>query len=142
MDNIEIARRIAELSGGKKNIVLNSVYKTELIIKVKKINKIEISNFMEIGEVLGVTAEEGNIIKILVRADRINFIAEERSKLTKTRVYQITEEEREREKEKKESHDIQKISSEISEKIEKIEKEKIREERKKRQVTDIYIYIN
>ena len=35
MDNIEIARRILELSGGKRNIVLNSVYKTELIIKVK-----------------------------------------------------------------------------------------------------------
>ena len=132
MDNIEIAKRIVELSGGKRNIVSNSVYKTELIIKVKKINKIEISNFMEIGEVLGVTAEEGNIIKILFRADRINFIAEELSKITKTRVNQITEEEREREKEKKESHDIQKISSEISEKIEKIEKEKIREERKKR----------
>ena len=40
MDNIEIAKRIVELSGGKRNIVSNSVYKTELIIKVKKINKI------------------------------------------------------------------------------------------------------
>ena len=98
MDNIEIARRIAELSGGKKNIVLNSVYKTELIIKVKKINKIEISNFMEIGEVLGVTAEEGNIIKILFRADRINFIAEELSKITKTRVNQKKKKRKERKK--------------------------------------------
>ena len=131
MDNIEIANRIVELSGGKRNIVSNSVYKTELIIKVKKINKIEISNFMEIGEALGVTAEEGNIIKILFRADRINLIAEELSKITRTRLNEITEEEREREKEKKESQDIQKISSEISQKIEKIEKEKISEERKK-----------
>ena len=130
MDNIEIANRIVELSGGKRNIVSNSVYKTELIIKVKKINKIEISNFMEIGEALGVTAEEGNIIKILFRADRINLIAEELSKITRTRLNEITEEEREREKEKKESQDIQKISSEISQKIEKIEKEKISEERR------------
>ena len=126
MDNIEIAKRIVELSGGKRNIVSNSVYKTELIIKVKKINKIEISDFMEIGEALGVTAEEGNIIKILFRADRINLIAEELSRLTRTRLNEITEEERE--KEKKESQDIQKISSEISQKIKKIEKEKISEE--------------
>ena len=131
MDNIEIAKRIVELSGGKRNIVSNSVYKTELIIKVKKINKIEISNFMEIGEALGVTAEEGNIIKILFRADRINLIAEELSRLTRTRLNEITEEDRERNKEKKEAEEIQKISSEISQKIQKIEKEKIKEERKK-----------
>ena len=113
MDNIEIARRILEFSGGKRNIVSNSVYKTELIIKVKKINKIEISNFMEIGEALGVTAEEGNIIKILFRADRINLRAEELSKISRTRLNEITEEEKiiskteiEKEKKKKRNHRI------------------------------------
>lgn len=131
MDNIDIARRIVELSGGKKNIVSNSVYKTELIIKLKKLNKVEITNFMEIGEALGVSAEEGNIIKILFRADRVNLIGEELSKITKTRLNEVTEEERERSREQKESQEIQKISSEISQKIEKIEKEKIKEEKRK-----------
>ena len=131
MDNIDIARRIVELSGGKRNIVSNSVYKTELIIKLKKLNKVEITNFMEIGEALGVSAEEGNIIKILFRADRVNLIGEELSKITRTRLNEVTEEERERSREQKESQEIQKISSEISQKIEKIEKEKIKEEKRR-----------
>ena len=131
MDNIDIARRIVELSGGKRNIVSNSVYKTELIIKLKKLNKVEITNFMEIGEALGVSAEEGNIIKILFRADRVNLIGEELSKITRTKLNEVTEEERERSREQKESQEIQKISSEISQKIEKIEKEKIKEEKRR-----------
>ena len=131
MDNIDIARRIVELSGGKRNIVSNSVYKTELIIKLKKLNKVEITNFMEIGEALGVSAEEGNVIKILFRADRVNLIGEELSKITRTRLNEVTEEERERSREQKESQEIQKISSEISQKIEKIEKEKIKEEKRR-----------
>ena len=129
MDNIDIARRIVELSGGKRNIVSNSVYKTELIIKLKKLNKVEITNFMEIGEALGVSAEEGNIIKILFRADRVNLIGEELSKITRTKLNEVTEEERERSREQKKSQEIQKISSEISQKIEKIEKKKLRRKR-------------
>ncbi len=82
MDNEQIAKKILELLGGRKNVISNVICSTKLSIKIKDASKIQMGRFMEIEEILGVTTDKENMIHIVIGNEKTALIGIEFLKLT------------------------------------------------------------